>query len=277
MHRGPLIPTLSLAAGIALSHLTGVSWICGIIPIGIGIGWYLYLIKSSQDPVSAFRRGKWHIAWVILLFLGIGLTDESLARPNTLEKSFHGQIPDKISCVVTGVLTKTYGERLDVVIDGTNGAKARIRTDVLRVSEGDILQIPSYCLKSVEKDTSEIGRKIMPMMKASGILYTGRVVPKYIEVVGRSRNPRYFFVRLREKIEICLERSHLEAPTANFLNAILMGDKTGLDEQTRLTFANGGMAHMLALSGLHIGILAGFLLLLMWPIKFAGHYKWDMQ
>ena len=31
---------------------------------------------------------------------------------------------------------------------------------------------------------------------------------------------------------------------------------------------------MLALSGLHIGILAGFLILIMMPIKLAGRYKW---
>lgn len=274
MHRGPLIPTLSLAAGIAISHLMGASWLCGIIVIAIAIALYLYLLKSASDPVSAFRKGKWHVVWVILLFLGIGATDESLARPNSLEKIYDGNVPEKLRCEVTGVLTKTYGERIDVIIEGTNGAKARIRTGAISISEGDIIQIPSFCLNAIEKDTTDLGRKIMPMMKASGILYTGRIVPKYVETIGKSRNPKYFFVNLREKIEICIERSHLSTHTANFLKAILMGDKTGLDEQTRLTFANGGMAHMLALSGLHIGILAGFLLLLMWPIKFAGHYKW---
>ncbi len=274
MHRGPLIPTLSLASGIAISHLTGASWLCGIISIAIGMALYLYLLKSASDPVASFRKGKWHIVWVILLFLGIGATDESLSRPNTLEKSFKGNIPEKLQCEVTGILTKTYGERLDVIIEGTNGAKARIRTGVLNISEGDIIQIPSAYLTQIDKDTTELGKKIMPMMKAAGILYSGRIVPKHIEVVGKSQNPRYFFTKIREKIEICIECSHLSRPTANFLNAILMGDKTGLDEQTRMTFANGGMAHMLALSGLHIGILAGFLLILMWPIKFAGHYKW---
>lgn len=273
MHRGPLIPTLSLVAGITLSHLTCAPFPCGIIAIAVALALYIYLLKNARDPVWAYRIGKWHVAWVIILFLGIGVTDESLARPNSIEKSFDGNIPQKLRCEVTGVLTKTYGERLDVVIEGTNGAKARIRTGVLNISEGDIIQIPSYCLRPIEKDTTELGRKIMPMMKSAGILYSGSIVPKHIEVVEKSRNPRYIFVNLREKIEICIERSHLSPPTSNFLKAILMGDKTGLDEQTRLTFANGGMAHMLALSGLHIGIIAGFLLLLMWPIKFAGHYK----
>ncbi len=274
MHRGPLIPVLSLAGGIILSKLLEMPWWVGSIPIALAITLYLFILRSSSDPVSAFRLGKWHIAWVILLFVGIGVTDESLSRPNTLQKSFGGHVPDTLYCEVTGVLTKTYGERLDVIIEGTNGAKARIRTGVTQLSPGDIIKIPSKRIKDVSADTTEIGRKIMPMMKASGILYTGRISPTRIEVVGRSKNIRYFFIDLREHIETKIETSHLSKPTADFLKAILMGDKTGIDEQTRLTFANGGMAHMLALSGLHIGILAGFLMLLLIPIKLAGRYKW---
>lgn len=274
LNKGPLIPTLALAAGIAASAATGLPWWSGGIPITAGISVYLYILKSSNNPVAAFRMSKWHVIWVMLIFLGIGMTDESLNRPNTLEKSSGSQIPDSIYCEVTGVLTKTYGDRIDVTIAGTNGAKARIRSGVTGLSPGDIIRIPTQHLKYIDNDTSEIGLRIRPMLKASGILYTGRIVPKHIDLISRSSNPFYFFIELRERIETSIERSHLKKSTVSFLNAILMGDKTGLDEDTRLTFANGGMAHMLALSGLHIGILAGFIMLLMWPLKLAGKYKW---
>lgn len=274
MHRGPLIPVLSLAAGIALSKIAELPLWLGAIPIFLGIALYLYLLESSKDPVTSFRLGKWHKVWIALLFLGIGLIDESLSRPQSLEESFGIDIPETLYCEVSGVMTRTYGERIDVTIEGTNGTKARIRTGAKEISPGDIIKIPSGQLKSIFSDTTEIGRKVMPMMKASGILYSGWIMPQKIEVIGRSKNLKYFFVELRERLEIAIERSHLSKPCSDFLNAILMGDKAGLDEQTKLTFANGGMAHMLALSGLHIGILASILLLLMWPIKLSGHYKW---
>lgn len=274
MQRGPLIPALSLAGGITLSKVFELPWWCGSLPIALSIAFYAFILISSSDPVSAFRVGKWHILWVVLLFLGLGGIDESLSRPNNFEKSFGDNIPDYLYCEVTSILTKTYGERIDVKIEGTNGAKARIRTGVTHISTGDIIRIPSIGIKDVAADTTEIGKKIMPMLKASGILYSGRISPTKIEVVGRSKDLRYFFIDIRDHIEICIERSHLAKPTADFLKALLMGDKTGLDENTRLTFANGGLAHMLALSGLHIGILAGFLMILMMPIKLAGRYKW---
>ncbi len=274
MRKGPLIPTLALAAGIVASYAFGLPWWTGFIPIAAAIGIYLYLLHASKDPVSAFRIGKWHPVWVILLFIGIGVTDMALSQPITLTEAYGPEVPDSVYCEVRAVLTKTYGDRIDAEIDGTNGAKVRIRSGVTQVKAGDIIRIPTKYLQETASDTTEIGMRLRPMMQASGIIYSGRILPKSIAVVGRSLNPKYFFIGIRDKIEIAIERSHLSKATSDFLCAILMGDKTGLDEQTRLTFANGGMAHMLALSGLHIGILAGFLMLLMWPLKLAGRYKW---
>lgn len=275
MHKGPLIPTVALGAGIAASYVCRLPWWCGVIPICMAIAVYSYIHIHSKDPIASFRLGKWHFVWVVLLFLGIGLTDESFSRPVSLEEAFGPIVPDSVCCEVTGVLTKTYGERIDVVIFGTNGAKARIRSGVAGVSPGDIIRIPSKRLKYVSSDTTAFGRSIQPMMKAAGILYSGWILPSNLVVVGNSGSIRYFFIGLRESIEIAIERCHISKATSDFLNAILMGDKTGLDEETRLTFSNGGMAHMLALSGLHIGILAGFLIFLMWPLRLIGRYKWS--
>lgn len=274
MHKGPLIPALTLALGICVSYVTGMAWWIGIIPIVVAIALYVYLLNFSSNPVMTYRMAKWHILWVILLFLGIGMVDEGMSRPLTLEKAYYGEVPDKVVCEVTGVLSKTYGDRIDVIIEGTNHAKARLRSGVTSLSPGDIIIVPTKCLKGISTDTTEIGKKIAPMLKSSGILYGGMVFPSQIEIIGSSKSIRYFFIRLRENIEINIERSHLDKETSDFLNAILMGDKNGLDEKTRLTFANGGTAHMLALSGLHLGILASLLLLFLWPIKLFGKYKW---
>lgn len=274
MLKGPFIPALSLGVGIAVSAMCSLPWWSGILTITASLALYFFIINASKDPVAAFRLGKWHILWVVFLFFGIGLTDQSLTRPSTIEDAFEGNMPDTVYCEVKCVLTKVYGDRIDVVIKHTNGAQARIRSGSTDLSSGDIIAIPSKFLTPISSDTTEIGRRLAPMLKASGIMYTGRVVTKHIHYVGRSSNLRYFFIGLREKTEAAIERSHLSKHTSDFIKAILMGDKTGLDEQTRMTFANGGIAHMLALSGLHIGILAGFLMLMMWPLKLLGHYKW---
>lgn len=275
MHRnGPLIPALSLAAGIAASATANAPWWAGTFPVTIAITVYAIIMHSSGNPVKAFRLNRYHPIWILFLFLGIGMIDEALSRPVTIEEGYGGEMPSHVRCEVRDILSKTYGDRIEVEISGTNGARARIISGVTELSPGDIIFIPSALLKSIDSDTTETARKIAPMLKARGIFYSGMIPPKYIVTEGESHSPRYFFINLRQQIETKIEKSHLDRRTADFLKAILMGDKNGLDENTRLTFANGGTAHMLALSGLHLAIIAGFLLTLMWPARFAGKYKW---
>ena len=56
------------------------------------------------------------------------------------------------------------------------------------------------------------------------------------------------------------------AGTAPLLKAFLTGDRSGLQQETVRIFRESGGAHLLALSGLHIGILYLFLSRLLWPL-----------
>ena len=54
--------------------------------------------------------------------------------------------------------------------------------------------------------------------------------------------------------------------TAPLLKALLTGDRSGLPRETVRVFRESGGAHLLALSGLHIGILYLLLSRLLWPL-----------
>lgn len=272
--RGPVIPAAAVAAGIAISGSFDPVWWTGIIPLAIAIGLYLQILSRSGDPVKAFRLNKLHTFWIVLLFTGIGMLDEGLQRPMKLVEAFGEDLPELLTCKVTGVSPRTYGDRLEVIIQSTNRAKARIMTQATEFDEGDLLAVPSRFLKDISADTTETARKIAPVLQAKGILYTGYIPEKYISRVGETRCLTTFFSGIRRQIEIKIDKSHLPIPVADFLNAVVLGDKSGIDDSVRLSFANGGTAHMLALSGLHLGIIAGFLLLLLWPLKTIGKYKW---
>ena len=56
------------------------------------------------------------------------------------------------------------------------------------------------------------------------------------------------------------------AGTAPLLKALLTGDRNGLSQDTVRVFRESGGAHLLALSGLHIGILYLLLSRLLWPL-----------
>lgn len=49
----------------------------------------------------------------------------------------------------------------------------------------------------------------------------------------------------------------LEGPAAGIARALVIGDQSGISEETRAVIANAGLAHVLAISGLHLTLVAG--------------------
>ena len=95
--------------------------------------------------------------------------------------------------------------------------------------------------------------------------------PSPIAAAARASLP----VSLRLKIQMLQWRTQLvsrlnDLPASSrdqsILAAILLGDKSMLSRSTRQLFAQAGASHVLALSGLHLGILVGFLLYLLHPL-----------
>ncbi len=71
-------------------------------------------------------------------------------------------------------------------------------------------------------------------------------------------SPHIFFAlleRYRNTIRNFLSR-HLPSPEQGIANALILGEKGGIPEDVRRLFAASGVAHILAISGLHIGIIA---------------------
>lgn len=105
-------------------------------------------------------------------------------------------------------------------------------------------------------------------LRTRGIIYTGFVSPDSIEIIGKSHNLFVNIHRLRPFVGRLLSETSLSAPAYEFLTAILTGDTGPLNDETRAKFASTGVAHVLALSGLHVGIIAGMISIALFPLYF---------
>ncbi len=75
-------------------------------------------------------------------------------------------------------------------------------------------------------------------------------------VVLPSITDRTYFSKAGETLNGVIERiPFLNGKSNALVLALLKGDRTGLDRQTISDFRNAGAAHMLALSGMHLGII----------------------
>ena len=69
-----------------------------------------------------------------------------------------------------------------------------------------------------------------------------------------------FFYKIRRQQARWLEliqQQNITAPARELLSALVLGDKRGVSQTLRSRFSNLGLAHTLALSGLHIGLIYG--------------------
>jgi competence protein ComEC len=74
---------------------------------------------------------------------------------------------------------------------------------------------------------------------------------------GRNR-PARLLAEFREQGErLCV--AHLDAENIPLATALLLGDRSRMTGSIRTSFAESGTAHLLAISGLHVGILAALL------------------
>ncbi len=79
--------------------------------------------------------------------------------------------------------------------------------------------------------------------------------------------------RFRAEITDIIYRSQLSTSAKEFLNTALLGDTSDLTIETRETFSAAGLSHILALSGLHVGIILMIISLALWPFQALGHRK----
>lgn len=69
-----------------------------------------------------------------------------------------------------------------------------------------------------------------------------------------------------------LERSGVSPHTLALCSALVVGKKDDMEREARRAYRQVGASHLLALSGLHLGILYGFLYLIF--IRWVRHSKW---
>jgi len=81
-----------------------------------------------------------------------------------------------------------------------------------------------------------------------------------------------FFQSIRRTLMESLDRN-LAARAAALAKGMVLGQKQFLDEDLREAYAATGMAHLLAVSGLHIGFVAGGTYALIFPILFGLFWK----
>lgn len=259
--RVPLLPILiAFIVGIIIAqHEFSIVW--AIIPIALA-------------AVIYFRR--YIITSLILIALALGFIDGTINYPKPISPSlsqykayYQGKIieineSESSTSAIINInaigsspkeLTKCNEMKCMVIIPST----------AMNIQPSD--QICFYAILSSPKNQNAPDSfDYATHLHRKGIVATTIVRPD--DIINTEYQPTIFSIieNLRFLCSLYLYNSNLSEGSAQFLNTTITGDTSSITDTQRLSYSTAGIAHILALSGLHVGIITLVINLLLFPL-----------
>ncbi|MDE7081581.1 MAG: ComEC/Rec2 family competence protein [Muribaculaceae bacterium] len=281
----PILILSAAVVGVLIGFATGSSWpVAGFVAAAIVV-WLTAFMLLRKDRTRFQSYSRLHSVWPCLLCAGLGAMSAYWnspgpeALPLYVECGIFGRVEDSRSLTTADLLTvRLYS----VTPSGGHEIECR-NISVLLYAGGDVQLLPgdeiayhSVLLPNaaaapgrpayVSHDMVRIYRNDAEAA-ASGGKKQYRLKPGGLRIVGHKDNVATLMWQWRNRIAISLENSSLSAASAGMLRALLTGVRSGIKEDESGVFRDGGVAHTLAVSGLHVGIIAALLSWLTMPLN----------
>ncbi len=241
----------------------------------------IFFIFAALCLVLTLIFGKKHrrpfaIALVCLIFALLGVLYSYFAcelRLERVEKAYAGKECSVSGYVIDEGALTSYSSSYYVKVEKISGRsvnfKARVDLDFADYfHEGDKIEFSGVGM-GFEDDI--FGYPERKMMFSEGYSLAFDVSEGNIKILdGKVDSVSMFFDKLNRKL--CARVSYrLPGTEGDLVNALLLGNKNGLEPWIQRDFSRSGVAHLLALSGLHTGIIIGFLDLLLRKLHFPKY------
>ena len=278
--------SVALATGIFLSDVfaldgTYLYALCFVFVLSVLLSSIFYFSKTYRI------RFLFGIS-VSLSFLLLG----GILFVISLENIHHEWDSDKavyvaFVCDIPRVKGKTIQATVNVekVKDVATGSWKPVNKQVLLYWMPDSMQPPLQCGDRMcfrahvgipMSDADFTGFDYGQYLQRQGISGTAIVYSGYWRKLLRPSTPTFKMqaLMLREQIIKKFRTWNLEDDVLAIISALTVGDKSKLTREIKATYNAAGVSHILALSGLHIGILSMILSWLFYPLRRVCGGKW---
>lgn len=243
--------------GILISYCFKIKIICFFI---------LFIIVFSIYIILFLRKNHNSYLFLVLIsLLGIGITsrdlNSSILKQNTGVRMDLGGVVDK------------------VIWDKDNQSKYIIKINSIGLDENKVILNENTSLKIIGKTNLEIGDKIcfsgvlnLPIENTNPYLYNQRknllcqgihtsitIKDNFIENINKRDKSFKYRARISFERHVDESLNGLYKANSDLMKGIILGNSSYLEDDVLSAYRNVGLAHILAVSGLHIGIIAGFL------------------
>lgn len=277
IHHIPFLRVLlPLVVGIVWQHSQASNIaLCACIVVAIASGCVALKLRSNTLSTT-FRAAFSLFIFTTLTSVGMALyaaTSAHAIMPNVSDKAV------AIARIEELPIERDYSYRTQatiVAIDDSNTLKATEIPVILYLAKsftasdlrgGDLILFTPQ-LHTITSSTLPHAFDYASYMARRGIIYEQHLrdeewqLSSYMHTSLRNRAKN-----LQSDCVSSLYKSGLSHEHASLLAALLWGYKANIPDNVRQYFSASGLSHVLAVSGLHIGIIAGLLWFLLYPLR----------
>lgn len=268
---------LFLVSGILCAHIKPEWPFLAILPFFV----ILLVIFWFSSRKQVFQNMYFGIATYFSFFL-VGAANYQIRLPYYQSEHYIHSLPNSESNLVTLKITEVLKP------DRYN------KKYIARVLLLDSLETTGKLLLSIRKDSLDQMLTINDILSVSGHIskiaaphnphqFNYAAYMRNQDVYGQVRTSRDYIVQkvpgdqtlrgaaetFRKSIIHKLDSSALGKEELTILQALVLGERRSVDKQLYAAYADAGVVHLLAVSGLHVGILYVILLFLLRPLAYV--------
>ncbi|WP_179318084.1 ComEC/Rec2 family competence protein [Winogradskyella helgolandensis] len=276
--------TIFLVIGILLAHYLKLDFhVVLFVTIGLVIllGIYYFIIKSR------INRSPFFGALAYLCMVGVGITSYTIQNEKLRSHHYtHLKPSDSNNSIVFQIEERlkpdTYNDKYIAVIKSFNNEEAignlliNVKRDSIskRFNVDDLL-VTSSELKVIQKPLNPYQFDYSKYLELDQVYHQVYLNSANILQLSDSKSTIYGYAdALRTQINRKLIEAGFKNDALSIMNALLLGQRQTIDKTVYSNYVNSGTIHILAVSGLHVGIILIILNFIFKPLLYLkyGHF-----
>lgn len=276
------IPVLRLLvpfiAGIIAFSISQSLWL-PVTLVLVALAAAIVLLKGRNNPSVTIKNRPFHIVPIACVAALIGWIASWVAEPPQLDLNV---VNGKVACA--RVETIKYNEQsqlMQVKLLSVDGDESIVRSchALLSTRGCDFEIVPGHLiafninLKRVRNLGNPDEMDYASYLHDRGIIYRQHISVDKVAIVGTSPTLLTRAFNLREKLQHKVLNSALSPESQSLIIAMLLGNDDFIEPIMRDSFSQAGVAHVLALSGLHVAIITLLIWFLLFPLDYVRGKK----
>lgn len=268
---------LPMIAGIIVGSRVKVPILAGVV-LAATLALFFACEWAIATPSGRRRLTLWRYPMLATAIMAMAMWLTWLHEPAELPQSSLGKgtLTGRIESIRIGtksmdmrvkLLSCHAGNQLEDLSSHDATVKLTTRGCDYTLQSGDLLAWQAQ-LEPIANQGNPDEADYAAIERGRGVIYNQHLEQWQWTRIGERPTLTNRLDRMRSAAEVAILSTNLDHKVQYFLVALLLGNDEFIAPETRQEFATAGVAHVLALSGLHVGIIAMMIYFFLFPLDY---------